>query len=74
MQKFSLHYHSFVLITPLYHPVRLPGPDSHYLRTFNNNPGFNEQMRPPGPVSANSLVWLSIIFTKDVAGARRGRG
>ena len=41
---------------------------------LNSNPGFNEQTSRGAPraPSANSLVWLSIIFTKDVAGARLG--
>ena len=42
---------------------------------LNSNSGFNEQTsRWEDAPSANSLVWLSIIFTKDVAGARLGWG
>ena len=74
MQKFSLHYHSFVLITPLYHPVRRRRPlcwarlaiTRELLTTILD---LMSRWGPRAP-SANSLVWLSIIFTKDVAGAR----
>lgn len=76
MQRFSLHYHSFVLITPLYHPVRCRRPLSVAGLAITCVTGSNEQTSrwAPRVPSANSLVWLSIIFTKDVAGARLGRG
>ena len=62
MQKFSLHYHSFVLITPLYHSVRRGWPlgwarlaitsVTRAQQLTQQHSGFNEQTSgwaPTGP-------------------------